>query len=151
MRGHEIGLTLGHRYKKNRDTNCSYWWPHYILQLSTHSVIYCRSDTVAKFQKSDLRSFEVTWSDLVYEEYQVHTHFMSYQYNAFWGEQRSERDSGPCTCYIATGYLQITCARHPTSQSLTVYHIRAQSVQPFSRSGTVTLHVRTCKIDPDLL
>ena len=28
------------------------------------------------------------------------------QYNAFWGDQRSERDSGPCMCKIAPGYLQ---------------------------------------------
>ena len=28
------------------------------------------------------------------------------QYNAFWGDQRSERDSEPCTCEIAPGYLQ---------------------------------------------
>ena len=35
-----------------------------------------------------------------------------HQYNAFWVDQRSERDSGPCTCEIATGYLQLTCARH---------------------------------------
>ena len=32
-----------------------------------------------------------------------------HQYNAFWSDQRGERDSGPCTCEIATGYLQLTC------------------------------------------
>ena len=52
----------------------------------------------------------------------------NYQYNAFWGDQRSERDSGPCTCEIATGYLELTCARHPANRSLTVYQIWAQSV-----------------------
>ena len=72
-------------------------------------------------------------------------HFHNNQYNAFWDDQRSERVSGPCTCEIATGYLLITCARHPSNRSLTVYQIWAQSVQPFSRSGTtVSLHVRTC-------
>ena len=51
----------------------------------------------------------------------VRIHFAIYtignnQYNAFWGDQRSERDGGPCTCEIATGYLQITCARHPANR-----------------------------------
>ena len=74
-----------------------------------------------------------------------------HQYNTFWGDQRSERDGWPCTCEIATGYLQLTCAWHPANQTLTVYQIWAQSVQPFPRSGTVALHVCTCKVDPNLL
>ena len=45
------------------------------------------------------------------------------QYNAFWDDQRSERDSGPCTCKIVTGCLQLTCARHSANRSLTVYQI----------------------------
>ena len=68
------------------------------------------------------------------------------QVYAFWCDQRRERDSGPCTCETAMGYLQITCARHPTNRSLTMYEIWAQSVQPFSISGTVTLHVRTAHV-----
>ena len=46
-----------------------------------------------------------------------------HQYNAFWSDQRSERDSEPCTCEIAPGYLQLTSARPPTNRSLTVYQI----------------------------
>ena len=44
-----------------------------------------------------------------------------HQNNAFWGDQGGERDSGPCACKIETGYLQLTCARHPANRSLTVY------------------------------
>ena len=34
------------------------------------------------------------------------------------------------------------------NRSLSVYQIWTQSAQPFSRSGTVTLRVPTCKVDP---
>ena len=44
-----------------------------------------------------------------------------HQYNAFWGDQWSERDSGPCACKIEMGYLPPTCARHPAKWSLTMY------------------------------
>ena len=34
------------------------------------------------------------------------SHLFIYQYNAFCGRRTSERDSEPCTCEIAPGYLQ---------------------------------------------
>ena len=36
---------------------------------------------------------------------------VKYHNNVFWGDQRSERDSG--NVEIAPGYLKLTCAGHP--------------------------------------
>ena len=48
--GHEIDLTLGHRYKKNpRYTSCRYLVVYQILKVSNLSLNQCGRDAIVKF------------------------------------------------------------------------------------------------------
>ena len=117
--------------RRTRDSNMFVSSIHTVPVLSTSSMAHLTRALVIAAVPSHLHD-QVTQKGKFTREmkplvrhsidniYKLH---VSDQYNAFWGDQRSERDSEPCTCEIAPGYLQLTCARHPTNRSLTVYQI----------------------------
>ena len=61
--GHEIDLTLGHRYKKNpRYTNRRYLCPYCTLRVSKSLDLWCVFDRLSNFEKCNLRSGHLMWS-----------------------------------------------------------------------------------------
>ena len=68
----------------------------------------------------------------------------------FGGDKPASERLSPARAELC-GSVSNWLSRHPSNWSLSVYQIWAQSVQPFLRSETVTLHVRTCKVGPNLL
>ena len=47
--GHEIDLTLGHRYKNQRYASCRYLVIYQILKVSNLSLNHCVRDAIVKF------------------------------------------------------------------------------------------------------
>ena len=96
------------------------------------------------------------WSTVNYFMGQLHQSFrhdFRYYFTSKtpFGRRTSERESEPCTCRMVRGYFQLASARHPTSRSLAVCQLWRQSTRPFLRSGSGTLHLRTCKLGPKWL
>ena len=68
-----------------------------------------------------------------------------------WGEERASEIVSPARAEGREGTSNGACAKHPTKRSLAVCQIWVQSAQPFLRSGSGILHVRTYKRGPNWL